>query len=617
MCGIAGIIKFNGESVRLDELRAMTDAMIHRGPDDDGFFHMGAVGIGMRRLSIIDVGGGHQPISNEDGTLWVVMNGEIYNYVELRQALKSRGHIFKTESDTEVILHLYEEKGVRALEDLNGMFAFALWDGVRQAMWVARDRLGIKPLYVYQTKDILAFASDMQAIRGIVRPQLSRDSIIKYLALAYAPSPNTFYQNIQKLPAACYLWVANGKVEQRVYWQIEQIATWQGTPQEAADQLESLLMDSIRIQLRSDVPLAVFLSGGIDSSAIVAMAAGLIDEPLRTLTINFSGKGGAEDVRFARLTAQRYKTRHREVVMDAAEAAYELIALLPLLDEPISDSALIPSYALSRIAREEGIKVVLNGAGADEMFGGYSRHWPARLGSPAWVAETFPRAVRNVISHVWRKYQPDRGRRSQDPEIAWGAGISGVSLDACWRLLRHPLDYSHLAGVFAEEFDGLVPAREEMGFSYGGMHTDLTTYLLDDVLSLSDKATMAASVEGRVPFLDHRLVEMAFNLPSSINLLGASPKGLLKQVLHSFLPAELLRRKKEGFSAPMHAWIQQSASFDLEHELGVGLVSVLDDLLNRKELLQILANPHRRHMASETLFSLFMLNRWCRVHGYE
>lgn len=615
MCGIAGIVKFSGELVRLDELHAMTDAMRHRGPDDAGFFHAGAVGIGMRRLSIIDVGGGHQPISNEDDTLWVVMNGEIYNFVELRESLKSRGHVFKTNSDTEVVLHLYEEKGVRALDDLNGMFGFALWDARQQSLWVVRDRLGIKPLYFFRSKEHLIFGSDLNALRAITRPSLSRAAILKYLAFAYVPCPDSMYQGIEKLPPAHYLWIEGGKVDCHRYWEVSNVAGWRGRPAEAAEQLEALFRDSVRLQLRSDVPLAVFLSGGIDSSAIVAAAAGAVTEPLRTLTVNFSGKAGAEDVHFARLVAERYRTEHREVVLGVAEAAGELFGLLPLLDEPISDSALIPSYILSRIAREEGIKVVLNGAGSDELFGGYRRHWPARVGSPTWVAEKLPGPIRRGIGLAWAAGQADRGLRAQDPALAWGTGIGGASLDALRQMLRDPHDYDQLTGALVTRFGGLGSARQKSGYSYGGMQLDLETYLVDDVLALGDKATMAASVEGRMPFLDHRLVELAFALPPSANLRGDRPKGLLKHILQRHLPAELLVRRKEGFSAPMHVWFQQAEVFNLDRELGEELVPVIASLLDAVEIRSLLADPARRHAASETLFSIFLLNRWCLVQG--
>lgn len=615
MCGIAGIIKFNGEPVRVDELLSMTDAMIHRGPDDDGFFHTGAVGIGMRRLSIIDAAGGHQPISNEDGTLWVVMNGEIYNFVELRRSLESLGHIFKTNSDTEVILHLYEEKGVQALDDLNGMFGFALWDGRRRALWVVRDRLGIKPLYFSQTAHSLVFGSDLNALRGVLRPALSREAILEYLALAYVACPHTMYQGIEKLPPATYLWIEDGRVQRHTYWEISKIGTWTGPPTEAAEQLEELFRDSVRLQLRSDVPLAVFLSGGVDSSAIVVAAAGEVTEQLRTYTVNFAGKGGARDIEYARQVAGRYQTDHHEISLGAEEAAHALIALLPLLDEPISDSAILPSYLLAKMARDQGVKVVLNGAGADEIFGGYRRHSPPRFGSPAWFAETLPSPGRQWVGRACATWRPDYGLRAQDPALAWGTSIGGVSLDACRRLLRDPRDYGQLVSGMVSQFGGLGQARQKWGYAYGSMQVDLQTYLVDDILALSDKATMAASVEGRVPFLDHRLVELAFALPSSINLNDGHPKGLLKQILRPHLVAELLTRRKEGFSAPMHVWIQQAKVFDLEHELTEELVPTLADLLNPSEMKRLLADSARRKAASETLFSLFLLNRWCRAQG--
>lgn len=615
MCGIAGIVNFEARDVLKDELQAMTRRMVYRGPDDEGFLCAGRVGFGMRRLSIIDVGGGHQPIYNEDGTVAVVMNGEIYNFKELRMQLKSRGHVFKTDSDTEVIVHLYEDKGADAVHELNGMFGFALWDARRGAVWVVRDRLGIKPIYFLRDRARVAFASDLNALRGAGELTLSADALLQYLALSYVPSPATIYQGVEKLPAGHFIWIESGNVAVKRYWEIREMGTWQGNGEAAKEQLRALLVDAVKLQLRSDVPLGVFLSGGLDSSTIAALAAGQITEPLRTLTIEFTGKGAA-DARFARVVAEQYRTQHAEIAFGTAAALEGLDDLLRRLDEPIGDSAIIPSYLLSKYARDNGLKVLLTGAGGDEIFGGYSRHWPSRFGSPTWIADTLPGPLRRGVSALWSQWQPTRGARMGDPIVAMAAGISGVDLHAMRCLLRDRESHNTMLAAIQGEFAELPAMEQRWGRAYGRMSLDVRKYLVEDVLALSDKATMAASVEGRVPLLDHRVVEFAFSLPSATNLADGRPKGLLRSAMTNILPAELLGRSKEGFNAPVHLWLDGSGEMGIAEELIETPVALVRELICPRTLRVLLNDPRARHAAASTLFSLFLFNRWCRVqHG--
>ncbi len=612
MCGIAGIVAFDGQQISTAELKAMTDRMVQRGPDDDGFFTAGSVGLGIRRLSIIDVEGGHQPLSNEVGDLHLVLNGEIYNHVELRQQLVARGHVFQTVSDAEVVLHLYEEQGIDALAELNGMFAFALYDSRRQALWIARDRIGIKPLFYAVSHDRIVFASDIRALRSAYSTDIEPQQVLKYLALSYVPGAETVWRGVQKLPPAHYLWIEGGNITLEKYWSLSGIGVWQGSVEEAQEQLEVLLHDAIKLQLRSDVPLGVFLSGGLDSSAIVALAAEQLSEPLRTFTIRFEGKGSADGY-FARKIAQRYATSHIEIPMGPAEAAAAIDELLPMMDEPLSDSALLPAYWLSKAARDQGIKVLLNGAGGDEIFGGYSRHWPARFGSPTWVAESLPKQLRQIVAGAWSLFQSHRAVRAIDPVFAWATSISGVNLHAARQLLRDPGDYDTLVSAIRAEYNGLDSSPVTLGYAHTRMSLDLHKYLPGDVLSLTDKATMAASMEGRFPLLDHRLVEFAFSLPSGINLLNREPKGLLKRVMCNRLPADLLSRKKEGFNAPDEVWLQDDRGIDLAGELLEARTPILDDLINPKVLEAMLASPQQRSRSASMLFALFLFNRWHRA----
>ena len=617
MCGIAGIFNFDKQPVRVEQLSAMTNNMIERGPDDDGFYTSGSVGLGFRRLSIIDLEGGHQPLTNEDKTLFLVFNGEIYNHIELHDQLISRGHIFRTKSDAEVLLHLYEEKGIDALEDLNGMFSFALYDKKRDELFMARDRLGIKPLFYTITCNRIVFASDVRALREEINTKLDTSSVIKYIALAYVPGAETMWTGIKKLLPAHYLLIsANGDIKCQRYWKACASGSWQGSLVEAKAQLDEYLTDAVRLQMRSDVPVGIFLSGGVDSSALVSYASSLTEEPLRTYTINFSGKN-SEDAKYAEFVAKRYKTIHCEIQVSAADIEREMDNLLGRMDEPISDSAIFPAYLVSKTAYQQGVKVLLNGAGGDEIFGGYSRHWPPRIGSPTWVAETLPGVLGTLISTIWSKFQPHRGVRASNPVFSWVAGVSGVNLNACSQLFRKSAMFTQMIGAIKEEYSKINHTAGAKNYTYDRMELDLNTYLPSDVLALTDKATMAASVECRVPLLDHRLVEFAYSLPVDINLTGGKPKGLFRDVLASKLPAELLNRKKEGFNAPITEWMQMRGFLNLEDELLGRTVSIVDNLIDKRALSALLANERESRHASETLFSLYLLNRWCRIHSID
>lgn len=612
MCGIAGIINFTKQPVEMDQLSAMTNQMIERGPDDDGFFISDHIGLAFRRLSIIDVSGGHQPLTNEDENLHLVLNGEIYNYIEIRNQLIDRGHRFKTMSDSEVFLHLYEEKGVKALDELNGMFALALWDSNQNTLLIARDRLGIKPLFYSNTESQFMFGSDTRALRALHKQEIDTDAVLKYIALSYVPGEETVWKGIKKLPPAHYLIIdRHCSIQKHCYWSLEKSGQWKGTEDEAASQLKVLLSDAIRMQMRSDVPVGIFLSGGVDSSAIVAIASQFTSNPLRTFTINFEGKESL-DAKFANEVAVKYNTHHTQIEMSAQDAIQALDDLITKLDEPLADSALLPAYLLSKAARDQGIIVLLNGAGGDEIFGGYLRHWPPRFGSPTWVAESIPCLFRGIVTTVWSLVQPHRAVRASNPVFAWNAGVSGINMHACRKLLGNPNDYEKIEQTILDEFSPLQKGFKKGVYSHVRMIMDLQTYLPNDVLSLTDKATMAASVEGRVPLLDHRLVEYAFSLPPNINLLNNDQKGLFKKVLKNILPPELIKRKKEGFNAPVHEWLQQGGGLNIHDELLNHRTEVLNDILDTSALKSILSSHKKSNLASETLFSLYLFNRWLR-----
>lgn len=612
MCGIAGIVNLDSRAVTVRELKNMTDNMIQRGPDDDGFFVVDSIGIGMRRLSIIDVSGGHQPLSNEDDTIHLVLNGEIYNHHELRKELVAKGHVFKTGSDAEVLIHLYEDKGVDAINDLNGMFAFALYDKKRKVTWIARDRLGIKPLFFFKSDSQLVFASDINALRAAVDARISPNQFLSYLAFGYTPNGETVWSNVRKLDAGAYFWIERNNVNKKFYWQLEEQSDWSGNLDDARQELDFLLRDSIKLQLRSDVPLGVFLSGGLDSSAIVSYASDLLDVPLHTFTIDFEGKK-SDDIKYSAIVSARCKTSHIEILMGARDAITAIDELIPMLDEPIADSGMLPAYWLSKHARNQGIKVLLNGAGGDEIFGGYGRHWPSRFPTPGWVANNLSSMLRNVISIAWSKVKPNWAVRASDPVYEWASNVSGINFDVARQIVNDNELYSTMLKNVKSEYQGIYATSKGPINRYKRMKVDLHKYLPEDVLSLTDKATMAASVEGRVPLLDHRLVEFAFSLPPDINCLNHTPKGLFKDVLSSRLPQELLLRKKEGFNSPDSVWLDGRSGINLQEELLENMSPLVSEIFSRKMLEGVLRNPQHRRASASMLFGLFLLNRWLRL----
>jgi len=612
MCGICGITNFFNCPVKTDELKAMISPMKHRGPDDEGYYLEGNTGIAMCRLSIIDVEKGHQPISNEDQSIWVVLNGEIYNYIEIRKYLKKKGHVFRTNSDTEVIVHLYEEKGLNALEYLNGMFAFALYDSQLKGLWLVRDRLGIKPLYYVELNKRFMFSSDLNSINTLHRFDIDEGSFLKYLGFAYIPTPNTIYKNVKKLYPAQYLWIKNGNITCNRYWTLPEKQMWNGGNCEAKVKLEELLADSVKLQLRSDVPLGVFLSGGLDSSGIVAFASKAGFNQLNTMTINFKSKNG-EDSKFAREVSSQYESIHTEIDFGWDTLVKELDELINFLDEPVSDSAIIPTFLLSKIARDKGIKVILTGAGGDEIFGGYLRHHQSLIGSPRWIAENLPKPVRKTIGNIWSLFQPQRGIRAKDPRIAFGSECSGADLSFIKKIVKKD-HYNSILKYIYEPFMNLERVGKKHNYSYERMELDLQNYLVDDVLSLTDKATMAASIEGRVPLLDHRIVEFAFSLPCSLNLADSKPKGLFTQTLSDYLPYNLLNRSKEGFNAPTITWMLESVADVVLEELLSSPTQIVKEIIDLPALEKVLLDTSQRRNAGNTIFGLYFFNRWLRSH---
>jgi asparagine synthase (glutamine-hydrolysing) len=632
MCGIHGALSLRNSWRPEPSLhRAMGTIAVHRGPDDDGFHLDGEVLIGMQRLSIIDLQGGHQPIANEDESLWMVCNGEIYNFRELRAKLMQRGHRFRTDSDSEVILHLYEEHGDEFVQRLDGMFAFALWDARRRRLLIGRDHVGIKPLYYRNDGERLLFASEAKSILAApgVSASLSRSALRDYLKLGYAVAPNSMFEGISRLEPGSLLLCEGGRLSTRRYWRPgdqygapPQFASHDDWIAATRDHLER----ATRAQMVSDVPLGAFLSGGIDSSAVVAMMAGHSEQPVRTYAIGFGTDGSAgafyNELPYAREVASLFGTQHREIEV-APDAARLLPQLLWHLDEPIADSAFITTYLVSRFARED-VKVILCGVGGDELFGGYRRYLGPSLDRyyhliPKWVRH-------GVLSPIARRLPADRH-----------APLMNLARYARSYVLADELDFADRYRAYIQVFaEGAVndllvedekqrPGADALARAFEAharvedplrqlMHVDMETQLPDDLLLLTDKMSMATSLECRVPFLDRSLVEFASAMPASLKIRGRTLKHVLKQALAGTLPEHILHRRKRGFGAPMGAWLRAE------------LRPLLNELLSRevveaRGLLRwpVIEQTIRQHENAEEdhtdhLLALLNLEVWSRLY---
>ena len=624
MCGIHGIVSLNG-SAPADRriLLRMGDVTRHRGPDDSGDFIHDGVALGMRRLSIIDLAGGHQPLSNQAGTLWLVCNGEIYNFRQLRTELQALGHVFKTGSDSEVIIHLYAEYGDAFVTRLNGMYAFALWDNERRRLLVGRDRLGIKPLYYYQDAARLVFASEAKAILQVpgIDRRLDPVALDAYLALGYVPAPYSMFADIKKLPPASLLVLERGQVTINTYWRLPQTVDYGPTQKDWIEAVQSQLRTSVVSQMVSDVSIGAFLSGGIDSSAVVAFMAQHSNTPINTYAIGFeaAGAGGYyNELPYAQQVAKQFATNHQEIIVTP-----DVVTLLPELiwhlDEPVADTAFVTTYLVAQFARQD-VKVILSGVGGDELFGGYRRY----LGDyyARWY-RCLPRILRKNVLHTLVKRLPSDRHSSVLNFFRYMRGfIESAELSAEQRYrsyvevfsedIRHELMraapeqlFDALGGAFAESVPG-----DALRYLF---EVDARTQLPDDLLLLTDKMTMATSLECRVPFLDHELVELAAGIPGDMKIAGRQLKALLKQSLSGILPNSILYRKKRGFGAPMGAWLKQ--------ELAALLRATLSrENVERRGLFEWSAvqrtiTLHELHKEDHTdhLLALMNLELWARL----
>jgi asparagine synthase (glutamine-hydrolysing) len=567
MCGIVAVVQFDPNS-RVSEplLCRMTDALSHRGPDGAGYWIDGPVGLGHRRLAIIDLSTGDQPMSNEDGTVWIVFNGEIYNYPDLRAELEKHGHTFTTRSDTEVIIHAYEEWGPQSCARLRGMFAYALWDGNRRRLVLARDRLGQKPLVYTRTAGAFLFASEIRAL--LQHPDVSRqvnlEAVYAYLVRLYVPTPQTAFRGIHKLPPAHYMVVEDGRVEIRRYWHVDFGSKWQASEGEYRDRLWELLREATRMRLMSDVPLGAFLSGGVDSSAVVGIMSQLVDEPVKTFSIRYE-ESGYDETPHARQVARLFETDHHEFTVrpDAMEV---LPRLVWHYGEPFADASALPTYYVSQLTRRY-VTVALSGDAGDESFAGYERYRTARILD---LYRVLPQPVRwNIVPAalgVLGRLPAMKNLFHQLRVVAQRGALPPAEA----YLYRYYVFTPELAALFwrqevLAQLDGTGAADDvaQALRDFRGddpldrwLYLDLMCYLPDDILVKVDIASMANSLEVRSPFLDHEVVQFAASLPPEMKRRGLTTKYILKKTLERLLPQEIIHRPKHGFRIPISDWLR-------------------------------------------------------------
>jgi asparagine synthase (glutamine-hydrolysing) len=613
MCGIAGYVGWARRHEQSEaDLRLMCGAIRHRGPDDEGRFIAPGIALGMRRLSVIDVAGGAQPVGNEDGSIQVVFNGEIYNYRELRSALIAGGHRLSSHGDTETLVHLYEDDGDRLVQHLRGMFAFALWDSRRQRLLLARDRLGIKPLYYWETSGGLAFASELKsflALEDFPRSVSSR-AIAQYLSLGYVPEPESVFHDVKKLtPGHLLTWDREGGTRATQYWSPIGAEAPRMDEHEAVEELRRLLAEAVRCHLEADVPLGAFLSGGIDSSAVVAHMSREMgpERPVRTFSIGFD-EAEFNEAPHAAAVAKALGSEHTELIVrpDADALVEEVIRSF---DEPFADSSALPTYLVSRLAREH-VTVALSGDGGDELFGGYTRY--AEL---LRRYELGPSSLRQLIRSTARRLphmspgrnrlldlaRPRRGRYAATVGSALAVADGGVAL-------------SHIAsdgGLLDTALDRWFDQATDRDFATQMMLVDTMTYLPGDILTKVDRMSMAVSLEARVPLLDHHIVEFAISLPSDLKIRDGSGKWILRQAIAPLVPASVLARPKQGFAVPMHRWLRR----ELRHR--ITRLSQADSPIYEfvaAEAVRRAANEHqlRRRDHSHLLWRLLVLDVWLR-----
>ena len=621
MCGITGFVNNSGEAADREVLGRMNGAIAHRGPDDDGFYSNGGAGLAMRRLAIIDLAGGHQPIHSADGTKWIVFNGEIYNYQEIRDDLDKRGHAFYTNSDTEAIVHLYSEFGDECVQYLRGMFAFAIWDETDRSLFLARDRVGKKPLlYSHQPNGDLIFGSEFQAL--LEHPSVSREvdaaAIDNYLSYLCVPAPQTAYKSIRKLEPGHWLKWRAGQIETKRYWLPDFSKKIKISEEDAIDETTRLLRESTKLRLISEVPLGAFLSGGVDSSIVVALMAQESSTPVKTFSIGFDEEDYSE-LKYARRVAEHVGAEYNEFVV-RPNALDVIPTLVEHYGEPYADSSAIPTYYVAKETRKH-VTVALNGDGGDESFAGYERYAAMRL---AESYHRIPQVVRKALIEGPAGLLPvselKRSRIRDAKRFLQGAGLPTTERYFRW---MSSFDRQAKKGIYTDSFAAELNGTDASavlgswftrangsGIVDAAMFTDQMTYLPNDLLVKVDIASMANSLEARSPFLDHKVIEFAATLPDTLKLQGRETKTLLKKVAARLVPSDVVYRRKMGFGVPIGKWFRGEMK-DFVRDVLLSDRSLQRGVI-RPEILKMYVTQHiageRDH--SFQLWTLMMLELW-------
>lgn len=622
MCGICGIYHLDEQTASVERIHEMTEALQHRGPDDEGYFVQGPVALGFRRLSIIDLAGGRQPMSNEDGWIHVVFNGEIYNFKSLREELEGEGHVFRTSSDTEVIVHGYEEWGDRVVDRLNGMFAFAVRDGKRQRLLLARDRLGIKPLYTCRVGSMFAFASEIKSLIRLpeLDLRLSSEAVFDYFSHLYVPAPKTIYENISKVRPGEALVVDRDGVRVAAYWQPHVRIVEERLLPDWCEELRHRIEECVHRQMVADVPIGAWLSGGIDSSAVTA-AMVRSGSPVHSFSVGFDVRA-FDETRFAERVSRHLGTAHEAFTVSAVSTGI-LPRLLWHLDEPMADPTVIPTYFLSQRTRER-VKVVLSGEGGDELFAGYTVYQGMQIN--ALLRSIPPLLRKGMISLLGSLPAP------RSPRVGYGIHrlerILASSLQppfedylqkvAIFGPEEHQLLFSETFRREARQWQHLsalrrVASRSSESDPVGqAMLGDLTVYLPEDMLTKVDRMSMACSLEARVPLLDHTFVEFALTIPTRLKLKGLRTKHVLREALLPWLPADILNRAKQPFVPPLEYWLHDNfTTYAARH----GVLDALEEsgYINTRfvsDLMREHSNGRRNY--SRQLWALFVFALWWR-----
>lgn len=614
MCGIFGII-FIDKSRSVDKKLIVdsTDMMSHRGPDDAGYWTQGNVGLGHRRLSIIDLSSlGRQPMFNEDGLIALVYNGEIYNYQELYQMLYSKGHSFNSRTDTEVIVHSYEEWGYSCLKKFNGMFAFGLWDARDQSFWIVRDRLGIKPLYYYWDEEILIFSSEIKPIlkTGLVKCAMNDKVLDTYFSIGYVPGPETMFKSIKKVMPGHFLHLKNGLLTQTEYWDFAEVDQVSLSMEQYEQRLENLFRDSVSTRLRSDVPLGVFLSGGLDSSAVVAMMSDIVNDPINTFTVGYNGDRNVGEEPFAEIVASKFKTKHHVFKLKPDDFFLSIQKFVEFAEEPILEPAAIALYHISKLARQT-VTVLLSGEGSDEIFAGYYLYDLMRRIDR--LQKIVPLSVLGFSKFVAILLNRTKLKKYSDwlglPLEKRYQGTSSYLTDTVKRELYSSDFYdskgTYLPDTFSFYYDRVKSKPDNLSKM---LYVDTKTWLVDDLLLKADKMTMAASIELRVPFLDYRMVELAASFPSNIKIKSGNAKSILKSIMEGKLPDKIINRKKMGFPVPINNWFGDELFMPIRKMLSE---SDLSTWINQKHLDSILLrNCKCIEDNSKIIMSLLVFSVW-------